>query len=73
TYPRVFAFLNRAESAEQVRQEMLARHIYIGTDCTRNAIYISPLNLNKDELQIVMRNLVEVLQLVDTKEGNRDA
>lgn len=62
TYPRVFMFLNCDNAAVQVKQKMLERHIYIGIEDAQNAIYISPLNLNEEELQVVTENLVAILQ-----------
>ena len=58
TYPRVFARLPGALKAADVRRKMLEEGIYIGISVPENEIYISPLNLTKDEADTVIEKLI---------------
>lgn len=61
TYPRVFAYLTQRHKAGQITKEMRRRQIYIGSDISENAIYISPLNLREEEMDTVQAALSEIL------------
>ncbi len=57
-YPRLFAFLDPSICARKVEEKMRRNGIYIGCNEAENAIYISPLNLNDEEVQIVKKALI---------------
>lgn len=56
-YPRLYLYLTRDKDAGTVVGKMRDKHIYIGLEKEKNAIYISPLNLNEEEVEIVMETL----------------
>lgn len=60
TYPRAFGYCEQPGQAEAIVQEMRRRRIYIGLEGSQ-AIYISPLNLEPDEVQQVATALKECL------------
>lgn len=60
-YPRLFLYLAQDGDADAVARNMLGKHIYIGVEKERNAIYISPLNLTEEEVTIVMEALKSCL------------
>lgn len=61
TYPRLFLYLKEDCPAQEVEKKMRERHIYIGKEAARNAVYLSPLNLNEKEAEIVGNAMFEVL------------
>ncbi|WP_312640978.1 aminotransferase class V-fold PLP-dependent enzyme [Hydrogenoanaerobacterium sp.] len=61
SYPRAFFYLTKPDIAQAIKEEMYHRHIYIGAENNKNAVYISPLNLNEQELEIVKQQLTDVL------------
>lgn len=61
TYPRLFLYLPGRIKVDEIVCKMKERRIYIGIDVFQNAIYISPLNLNEEEAQIVAKELVNIL------------
>lgn len=61
TYPRLFLYLPEEIRADEIVYKMKERRIYIGADEFQNAIYVSPLNLNEEEAQIVAKELLDIL------------
>lgn len=62
SYPRAFATLAAPADAAAIAREMKKRNIYIGADPLQNAIYISPLNLTRDECETVLSVLEQNLK-----------
>lgn len=56
-YPRLFLYLKQDADAAMVVRKMREEHIYIGLEKENNAVYISPLNLNGEEVIRVMEAL----------------
>ena len=61
TYPRLFLYLPEEIRADEIVYKMKERRIYSGADEFQNAIYVSPLNLNEEEAQIVAKELLDIL------------
>ena len=62
TYPRVFGKCKKSSQALGITTKMKAKKIYIGCDQWTNQIYISPLNLKPEEVEIVEKSLEEILR-----------
>lgn len=62
TYPRLFVYLKTGTDGHRIMREMYQRRIYIGYEKSKNALYVSPLNLTEEEADVVGKNLKEVLQ-----------
>ena len=67
-YPRIFGKCKRPDQALEIVDKMKAQKIYIGCDKWTNQIYISPLNLRPEEVEIVEKALDKIL-----KEGENDS
>lgn len=61
TYPRVFVDLPKGIDGTEVSRRMREMGIYVGCDQSTNAVYISPLNLRQDEVEIVKRALLDCI------------
>lgn len=69
SYPRVFGVVDAPFSAQAIARMMKEQDpgIYIGVEPVDNAIYISPLNLHDDEVDIVIKSLDSCIKkLLDT-------
>lgn len=55
TYPRVFAYFSAEENAQEFKEYMYSKQIYIGTELTQKAVYFSPLNLKQEEVETVIK------------------
>ena len=62
TYPRVFGQCQSPSQALEIAAKMKAQKIYIGCEKWTNQIYISPLNLRPEEVEIVEKTLGEILR-----------
>lgn len=62
-YPRLFCRINDRITASEIaeRMEKMDIGIYVGVEEDTNSIYISPLNLNNEEVSIVIESLKECL------------
>lgn len=60
-YPRLFFYLPETVHSAEVVNAMKEERIYIGEDSVNNAVYISPLNLNKAEANRVGEELFKIL------------
>ena len=61
-YPRLFCYLSEKNSSEKIVSFLKKERIYIGEDRINNAVYISPLNLYKEEADIVAEVLCKALE-----------
>lgn len=61
-YPRLFCYLSENNDSENVVSFLKKERIYIGEDKINNAVYISPLNLYKEEADIVAEVLCKALR-----------
>lgn len=52
-YPRVFAYFDIPGKAEMLHAYMRKHFVYTGCEAKKNAFYISPLNLNNEEVSVV--------------------
>ncbi len=62
TYPRLFLRLKEGADGDRIVKKMYERGIYIGYDKGRHALYVSPLNLTREEADVVGKNLKEVME-----------
>lgn len=60
TYPRLVLELGKGAMAEDVRERMYQRHIFVGCDKKENRIYISPQNLTEVEWKQVVGAFKEI-------------
>lgn len=60
-YPRLFVYLNESVNARGIAESMRRSGIYIGCQAEENAVYISPLNLHDEEVQIVKNSLISCI------------
>lgn len=61
-YPRLFCYLSEKNSSEKIVSFLRKKRIYIGEDRINNAVYISPLNLYKEEADVVADVLCKALE-----------
>lgn len=61
-YPRLFCYLSEKNSSEKIVSFLRKERIYIGEDRINNAVYISPLNLYKEEADVVADVLCKALE-----------
>ena len=61
-YPRLFCYLSEKNSSEKIVSFLRKERIYIGEDRINNAVYISPLNLHKEEADVVADVLCKALE-----------
>ena len=61
-YPRLFCYLSEKNSSEKIVSFLRKERIYIGEDRINNAVYISPLNLYKEEADVVAEALCKALE-----------
>lgn len=61
-YPRLFIYLDDSICAHDIAEKMRQKGIYIGCQTENNAIYISPLNLYEEEVQIVKNSLISCIK-----------
>ena len=59
SYPRAFARITAPHTPAEVAAAMRRRGVFIGTDKTAHAVYLSPLNLTDEECETVCRALQE--------------
>lgn len=64
TYPRLFCYLPKEKDTEEIVKRMREKHIYIGEERADKVVYLSPLNLTKEEADIVGEELVQILNSV---------
>ena len=62
TYPILFLRIKEVADGDRILKKMYERGIYIGYDKGRHALYVSPLNLTREEADVVGKNLKEVME-----------